>query len=261
MDKDTAPRPARPRLNPYTKALRRERIFSRLRLGASSADIAREEGLSEQRVRKIVADALKRQEVDDLPDHALLQLVRLESAQALAASTVAGATSRRSGSTSRFSTASTATARLERERGLRRRRPGKIVRQDEPHRIAARRRSPQTGEERRNRTPPGAGARDAARYRRKYLKKQGVAFGFCCGRLGFGRAGLWNRCSGLGSGCAGLAEGAPLKGEPYVASFRPIAPRSAPGRTPTPPPAARSLRATASARADSIEVISRARRC
>jgi hypothetical protein len=90
MDQDTASKPARPRLNPYTKALRRERIFSRLRLGASSADIAREEGLSEQRVRKIVADALKRQELDDPSDHALLQLVRLESAQALAAETIAG---------------------------------------------------------------------------------------------------------------------------------------------------------------------------
>ncbi len=89
MDKETAPRPARARLNPYTKALRRERIFSRLQLGASSADIAREEGLSEQRVRKIVAEALKRQEVDAAPDHALLQLVRLEGAQALAAETIA----------------------------------------------------------------------------------------------------------------------------------------------------------------------------
>ena len=89
MDNDTAPRAARPRLNPYTKALRRERIFSWLQLGASYADLAREEGLSEQRVRKIVADALKRQEVDDLPDHALLQLVRLEGAHALTAETIA----------------------------------------------------------------------------------------------------------------------------------------------------------------------------
>jgi predicted transcriptional regulator len=89
MDNETAPQPARSRLNPYTKALRRERIFSRLQLGASSADIAREEGLSEQRVRKIVADALKRWEVDEPRDHALLQLVRPEGAQALAARTVA----------------------------------------------------------------------------------------------------------------------------------------------------------------------------
>jgi hypothetical protein len=89
MDSDSAPQSARPRLNPYTKALRRERIFSRLRLGASSVDVAREEGLSEQRVRKIVADALKRQEIDDPRDHALLQLVRLEGAHALAARTIA----------------------------------------------------------------------------------------------------------------------------------------------------------------------------
>jgi hypothetical protein len=89
MDKDTSPQTGRPRLNLYTKALRRERIFSQLQLGASYADVAREEGLSEQRIRKIVADALKRQEVDDLPDHALLQLFRLEGAQALAAKTIA----------------------------------------------------------------------------------------------------------------------------------------------------------------------------
>jgi hypothetical protein len=90
MDQDAAPRPARQKLNPYTKALRRERIFSQLRLGASCEDIAREEGLSGQRVRKIVADALKRQEVDDGPDHAILQLFRLEQAQRLAAKAVDG---------------------------------------------------------------------------------------------------------------------------------------------------------------------------
>jgi hypothetical protein len=89
MVQNTAPQAARPKLNPYTKALRRERIFSRLRLGASCADIARDEGLSGQRVRKIVADALKRQEVDDPSDHALLQLIRLQGAQALAAETIA----------------------------------------------------------------------------------------------------------------------------------------------------------------------------
>ena len=89
MDNETAPKPARPRLNLYTRALRRERIFSRLQLGASYADVAAEEGLSEQRVRKIVVDAVRRQEIDDLPDHALIQLVRLEGAQALAAKTIA----------------------------------------------------------------------------------------------------------------------------------------------------------------------------
>ena len=85
---ETVPEPARPRLNPYTKALRRERIFARLRLGWPFAEIAREERVSERRVRKIVSDALKRQTVDDASDHALLQLVRLEGAQALAAEAI-----------------------------------------------------------------------------------------------------------------------------------------------------------------------------
>ena len=88
MDAETAHEPARPRLNPYTKALRRERIFSRLRLGWPYAEIAHEERVSERRVRKIVSDALKRQTVDDASDHALLQLVRLEGAQALAAEAI-----------------------------------------------------------------------------------------------------------------------------------------------------------------------------
>jgi hypothetical protein len=90
MDSDTAPPPARPKLNPFSRALRRERIFDRRRLGWSYADIAREEGVSEQRIQKIVSDPLKRREVEDLPDHALIQLMRLEGAQALAVEAVSG---------------------------------------------------------------------------------------------------------------------------------------------------------------------------
>ena len=89
MEAETSAKPARPRLNPYTKALRRERIFSRLRLGWSYRDIARDERVSERRVRKIVSDALERQGVDTAQDHALLQLVRLENAQATAAQAIA----------------------------------------------------------------------------------------------------------------------------------------------------------------------------
>src|SRR5580704_2604781 len=89
MDPETIARPARPRLNPYTRALRRERIFSRRRLGWPYAEIAREERLSEQRVRQIVIEALDRQGADLPADHALLQLVRLEGAQATAAEAVA----------------------------------------------------------------------------------------------------------------------------------------------------------------------------
>src|SRR5579871_625956 len=62
MDADTDQRKARPRLNPYAKALRRERIFARLTLGWPYERIARDEGVSERRVRQIVADALKHQE-------------------------------------------------------------------------------------------------------------------------------------------------------------------------------------------------------
>ena len=89
MDAETVPEPARPKLNPYTKALRRERIFSRLRLGTSYREIACEERVSEQRVRKIVSDALDRQGTDLPADHALLQLVRLEGAHAVAAQAIA----------------------------------------------------------------------------------------------------------------------------------------------------------------------------
>ena len=89
MNAETVPQPARPKLNPYTKALRRERIFSRLRLGTSYREIAREERVSEQRVQKIVSDALDQQGTDLPADHALLQLVRLEGAHAVAAQAIA----------------------------------------------------------------------------------------------------------------------------------------------------------------------------
>ena len=82
------PKPARPKLNPYTKALRRERIFARLRLGLTYEKIAREEGVSDRRIRQIVADALRRQEFDDPTDHAIIQLMRLDSAHELAARAV-----------------------------------------------------------------------------------------------------------------------------------------------------------------------------
>lgn len=88
MDTETAPEPARPRLNPFTKALRRERIFARLRLGWTYDKIAREEGVTDRRVRQIVADALRRQELDDSTDHALIQRMRLDAAHELAARAV-----------------------------------------------------------------------------------------------------------------------------------------------------------------------------
>jgi hypothetical protein len=88
MDMDTEPKPARPRLNPLTKALRRERIFARLRLGWTYEKIAREEGVTDRRIRQIVVDALRRQELDDPADHAIIQLMRLDAAHELAARAV-----------------------------------------------------------------------------------------------------------------------------------------------------------------------------
>ena len=88
MDADTEPKPARSRLNPYTKALRRERIFARLSLGWTYDKIAREEGVSDRRIRQIVGDALRRQELDDPTDHAIIQLMRLDAAHELAARAV-----------------------------------------------------------------------------------------------------------------------------------------------------------------------------
>jgi hypothetical protein len=88
MDTETTSRPARPRLNPYTKAERRERIFSRVRLGWTYDKVALAEGVSERRVRQIVADVLRRRELDEPTDYALLQLIRLEAAHVRAAEAV-----------------------------------------------------------------------------------------------------------------------------------------------------------------------------
>jgi predicted transcriptional regulator len=89
MDSETAV-PKRPRLNPYGKALRRERIFARLRMGWTYEDIAGEERVTPRRVRQIVSEALKRQKADGGSDHAMLQCARLENALRLSAQRVAG---------------------------------------------------------------------------------------------------------------------------------------------------------------------------
>ena len=88
MDGATAPA-KRPKLNPHGKALRRERIFERLRGGWSYEAIASEEQVTPRRVRQIVTEVLRRREVDDGPDQAMLQLFRLESAHRLGAEALA----------------------------------------------------------------------------------------------------------------------------------------------------------------------------
>lgn len=88
MDNATTPAKRR-RLTPHGKAVRRERIFERLRGGWSYEAIAGEEKLTTRRIRQIVVEGLRRREVDDGSDHALLQLARLESALRVGAEAVA----------------------------------------------------------------------------------------------------------------------------------------------------------------------------
>jgi hypothetical protein len=116
MDAQILAEPRRPRLNPFTKALRRERIFGNLRLGRSYADIAGEEGLSERRVRQIVSDAVQRRGLDGPRDHALLQFMRIESAHGLAAEAIAARDLRAIGPYLKVLDRSTATRRAERRR-------------------------------------------------------------------------------------------------------------------------------------------------
>jgi len=153
MDAETAPKPARPRLNPntYTKALRRERIFSPLRMGWPYEEIPREERVSERRVRKIVSDALRRQTVDDASDHALLQLVRLEGAKALAAEAIDVGDLKAVAPYLKVSSVRPISQGGRDEARLRRRRAGEALRQDEPHR----------------RPPGGHGSQDAWADRRR----------------------------------------------------------------------------------------------
>jgi hypothetical protein len=87
MVQETVPAPKR-RPNEHMRELRRARIFARLREGWPYAEIAREEGLTDRRIRQIVSETLKKRVVDEPTDHAMLQLARLEPALRLAAEAV-----------------------------------------------------------------------------------------------------------------------------------------------------------------------------
>jgi hypothetical protein len=73
---EQTPEPRR-RLNVLTKAERRNRIFARLREGWAYDEIAREERVSAERIRQIVAEVLGKRVIDRGVDHAHLQLERL----------------------------------------------------------------------------------------------------------------------------------------------------------------------------------------
>ena len=70
------------------REVRRMRIFARLQEGWSYEEIGRQEGVTRERIRQIVKQALVKREVDATHDHALLQLARLAPALRLAAEAV-----------------------------------------------------------------------------------------------------------------------------------------------------------------------------
>lgn len=81
--------PLKPRRTARDRLIRRARIMERVREGRSYEEIAEAEGLSSERIRQIVVEALKHQEADAQRDHARLQLLRLAPALRLAAKGVA----------------------------------------------------------------------------------------------------------------------------------------------------------------------------
>jgi len=82
----TLPSPA-PRLA-HARELRRLRILIAVQAGLSYAAIGRDEGLTRERVRQIVARALEEKAAETTLDHARVQIARLEPALRLAASAI-----------------------------------------------------------------------------------------------------------------------------------------------------------------------------
>ena len=76
MVDEKIPAPTR-RLSAHKRDLRRARIFGRLREGWAYDEIARDEGLTAERIRQIVREALAKRLLDEETDHAKLQLARL----------------------------------------------------------------------------------------------------------------------------------------------------------------------------------------
>ena len=65
---------------------RRQRVLDRLARGLAVAHIAREEGLSAQRIRRIIAETLASREIDPAAGFAKLQIGRLSEAMIVARS-------------------------------------------------------------------------------------------------------------------------------------------------------------------------------
>jgi hypothetical protein len=85
----SSPRRSASALSPAARALRLQRIYARMQVGAAYAEIAAEEGVSRERLRQIVRAATTRGRQDDRPDHGRMQIARLTPALRLAAAGVA----------------------------------------------------------------------------------------------------------------------------------------------------------------------------
>ncbi len=79
----------RRRLNILARTARTQRIFRRLREGWAYDEIAKEEHLSAERVRQIVAQVLERRVIDRREDRSHIQLERLRPALKLAGEAIA----------------------------------------------------------------------------------------------------------------------------------------------------------------------------
>ena len=90
MDDKAHPARKRRPLTALARVQRRSRIFARLREGAAYDEIAEDEGLTAERVRQIVREALAQRLPDEDADHAKLQLARLRPAMKIATDAIEG---------------------------------------------------------------------------------------------------------------------------------------------------------------------------
>jgi DNA-binding CsgD family transcriptional regulator len=81
----SAPASPKPRRTARDRLVRRQRIMERLREGRSYEEIAEAEGLSRERIRQIIVQALEQRTVEAQREHAQLQIMRLGPALRLAA--------------------------------------------------------------------------------------------------------------------------------------------------------------------------------
>jgi hypothetical protein len=79
MSENTPPTVKR-QLDAYGRILRRGRILARRREGWAYDEIARQEGLTAERIRQIVREVFRKRPIENGADHAKLQLARLTPA-------------------------------------------------------------------------------------------------------------------------------------------------------------------------------------